>query len=290
MREQSRARRPDTTGYADRDGVRVFYEVYDGAGPTVLLVPPWSIAHARIWKFQVPFLARHCRVVAFDPRGNGRSDRPADRSAYAEAEYAADALAVLDATAADRAVVVSLSIGAQRSLLLAAEHPDRVEGLVFFAPVVPLAPALPERTHLFEEALPIDEGWAKYNAHYWRRDYPGFVEFFMGQCASEPHSTKLVEDGVGWGLEVDPETLIATNLGPSLDEPTARELAARIRCPVLVVHGSEDAIVSSAVGRELAAATGGELVLIEGGGHFVHGRDPVKVNLLLRDFLRRIAS
>lgn len=290
MREQSRARAPDSTGYADHDGVRTYYEVYDGPGPTVFLVPPWSIVHARVWKFQVPFLARHHRVVVFDPRGNGRSDRPGDRAAYAESEYAADALAVLDATATDRAVVVTLSIGAQRSLLLAAEHPDRVRGLVFLAPTVPLAPAPPERSYRFEEVLPVAEGWAKYNAHYWRRDYRGFVQFFVGQCVPEPYSTKLVEDGVRWALEVDAETLIATNLGPGLDAATARALAARIRCPVLVLHGDQDAIATPETGRELARLTAGEFVLVEGGGHFVHARDPVRVNLLLRDFVARIAT
>lgn len=289
MREQTRARRPDLSGHAERDGVRTYYEVYDGPGPTVLFVPPWSIAHSRVWKFQVPFLARHCRVVVFDPRGNGRSDRPADPAAYAETEYAADALAVLDATGTARAVVVTLSIGAQRSLLLAAEHPGRVQGVVFLAPTVPLAPRLPARSHRFDEVLATDAGWAKYNAHYWRRDYPGFVEFFVGQCVPEPHSTKLVEDGVGWALEVDAETLVATNLGPCLDEATTRALAGRVRCPVLVVHGDQDAIAAPAAGHELARATGGEFVLVEGGGHLVHARDPVKVNLLLRDFVRRAA-
>jgi pimeloyl-ACP methyl ester carboxylesterase len=287
MREQSRARRPGTTGYVSRDGVRIHYEVYGDAGPTVLFVPPWSLVHSRVWKLQVPYLARRFRVVVFDPRGNGKSDRPVDRAAYAETEYAADTLAVMDASGTDEAVVVTLSIGAQRSLLLAAEHPDRVRGVVFLGPTLPLAPAHPHRHFLFDEVLPTDDGWAKYNAHYWRRDYQGFVEFFIGQCAPEPHSTKLVEDGVGWGLEVDAETLIETNLAADLDEAAVRELAGRVRCPVLVIHGDQDAISPGAAGRELAIATGGELVVVEGGGHLLHARDPVKVNLLLRDFVER---
>jgi pimeloyl-ACP methyl ester carboxylesterase len=71
---------------------------------------------------QIPYLARHCRVVTFDGHGNGRSDRPA--ADYAEREFAADALAVMDATGTGRAVIVSLSLGAQRALLLAAGHAD----------------------------------------------------------------------------------------------------------------------------------------------------------------------
>src|ERR1700752_4541552 len=81
--EQTRARYPKETGFVDRDGVRVFYEVYGEGDRTALLLPTWSIAHSRFWKLQIPYLARHCRVVAFDGRGGGRSDQPAGAHAYA---------------------------------------------------------------------------------------------------------------------------------------------------------------------------------------------------------------
>ena len=74
--EQTRASYPDADGYVERDGVRTFYEVYGQGEPTVLLLPTWSIVHSRFWKMQVPYLARHHRVVVFDGRGNGKSDRP----------------------------------------------------------------------------------------------------------------------------------------------------------------------------------------------------------------------
>jgi pimeloyl-ACP methyl ester carboxylesterase len=122
-REQTRARYPDAEGHVERDGVRVFWEVYGTGEPTVLLLPTWSIIHSRHWKAQIPYLARHCRVVTFDGRGNGRSDRPDAVEAYAEREFAADALAVMDATATDRAMIVGLSAGTLWGVLLAAEHP-----------------------------------------------------------------------------------------------------------------------------------------------------------------------
>ena len=74
--EQSRARYPDDEGCVERDGVSVFYEVYGDGPRTILLLPTWSIIHSRHWKAQIPYLARHARVVTFDGRGNGRSDRP----------------------------------------------------------------------------------------------------------------------------------------------------------------------------------------------------------------------
>ena len=58
-----------TRGYIERDGVRVFYEVYGDGEPTILLLPTWSLVHSRIWKMQIPYLARHFRVVTFDGRG-----------------------------------------------------------------------------------------------------------------------------------------------------------------------------------------------------------------------------
>src|SRR5215831_14650738 len=111
-REQTRALYPGVEGYVECDGVRVFYEVYGQGELTILLLPTWSIVHSRIWKFQIPWLAQHCRVITFDGRGNGRSDRPSNAEAYAEAQYAADALAVLDATATACAFVVGFSMGA----------------------------------------------------------------------------------------------------------------------------------------------------------------------------------
>ena len=286
-REQTRARYPDAEGCVERDGVPVFWELYGEGEQTILFLPSWSIVHSRLWKGQIPYFARHCRVLTFDPRGNGRSGRPPEGAGYSEREFAADALAVLDATGTERAVVVSVSLGAQRALILAAEHRERIAGAVFIGPSVPLAPQSPERAALLErfgEALETDGGWAKYNRAYWLRDYEGFLEFFFSQCLTEPHSTKQIEDAVGWGLDTDAEALLLTEEGPALDEARTRALAARVRCPVLVIHGQADAISPLARGAELARITGGDLVTIEGGGHFPQARDPVKVNLLLRDF------
>src|SRR6185437_11751528 len=56
------------------------------------------------------------------------------------------------------------------------------------------------------------------------------------------------------------------------------------RCPLLVIHGREDAVRPHDSGAALAELTGGAFVSLEGSGHCPHARDPVKVNVLLRDF------
>jgi pimeloyl-ACP methyl ester carboxylesterase len=287
-----RACQPIRDGYVEREGVKLYYEVYGSGEPTVLLLPTWSIMHSRHWKMQIPYLARHCRVLTFDGRGNGRSDRPSEPEAYRSAETTADALAVLDATGTERAVLVCLSLGATWALELGALHSERVAGIVFIAPGLPLGQHAARLAHSFTERLDTTEGWAKFNQHYWREHYREFLEFFFSQMFTEPHSTKPIEDTVGWGLETDPDTLISTRLGssaagePFSDPERAAELATRVQCPVLVVHGDEDAIRPLANGAKLAELTDGELVTIEGSGHAPHVRDPVKVNLLLRAFVK----
>ncbi len=288
-----RAREPDHDGYVERDGVKVGYEVFGEGEPTILLLPAWSIVHSRIWKMQVPYLARHFRVVTFDGRGNGRSDRPLNVEAYADDEYVADAVAVMDATGAGSSVVVGLSAGGSWALQLAAAHPDRVLGTIFIAPTTPLGETLPERLVIewFDEELDTDEFWAKYNRHYWARDYPGFIEFFMSQIFTEAHSTKPIEDAVGWGLETDGPTLTLTAQAPGLeDADEARALAGTVRCPCLVIHGWDDHIVSHSKGAELDEALGerSTFVTLEGAGHGPQVRDPVKLNLLIREFVDRV--
>jgi pimeloyl-ACP methyl ester carboxylesterase len=283
-----RAIEPDESGYARG----VYWERFGDGEPTVLFVPPWAIVHSRIWKMQVPYFARHFRVVVFDPRDNGRSERPRGPAAYAESEYVEDMLAVMEASGTERAVVVSLSLGAERSLLFTDEHPELVLGLALIGPAVALVPHLPARGRYlgqFGEELDTDEGWAKYNAHYWRRDYRGFLEFFFSQAFTEPHSTKQIEDAVGWGLETDPETLIATSLAEGLDEQATREIAERIDCPVLVIHGEDDAIRPIAGAAGLAALTGARFIPMSGAGHCPQARKPVAVNLALREFVERVA-
>ena len=286
-REQTRARYPDETGYVSRDGVRLHWESYGDGDRTVLLLPTWSIVHSRSWKLQIPYLARHFRVLTFDGRGNGRSDRPAGAEAYATGEFATDAFAVMDATGTESAALVGLSCGALWATIMAATCPERVERIAYIGPAVPLAPDHVLRAvHSFDDPLETDEGWAKYNSHYWLRAYEDFLWFFAAQCLSEAHSTKQIEDFVGWALETEPSTLVETIQGLKIGGAKRWiEHLASVDCPTLVIHGDEDRVRPHAQGAALAQATGGVLVTLEGSGHLPEVRDPVRINLLLHEFL-----
>jgi pimeloyl-ACP methyl ester carboxylesterase len=275
-----RAREPDHEDVVVRDGVRVGYEVYGAREPTILLLTSWAIVHARQWKAQVPYLARRFRVITVEGRGNGRADRPGTAEAYSDREYVDDAVAVLDAAGADQAVVVGLSMGGRHALQLAAWYPERAAGVIAIGAALPW-PLPPD----FDEPKDSNEGWGKANRHYWLADYRGWVEFFMSQVFTEPHSIKQWEDGVGYGLETTAETLLLT--APAVAAPTAEDAEAicrQVRCPVLVVHGDQDGIVPYETGVALAHWTGGQLVTIHGGGHAPTLRDPVQANLLIRGF------
>ncbi|MFV1961640.1 MAG: alpha/beta fold hydrolase [Acidimicrobiia bacterium] len=291
-----RARYPDADGYVDRDGVKIYYEVYDNDGPTVLLMPTWSLLHSRHWKMQIPYLSRHYRVVTFDGRGNGKSDRPTDPVDHDLDKYLVDVIAVMDETDTPRAVVAGVSLGAYFAAHFASRFPERTIGVVAFGPATALSSIYPDLVHparaeyRWGEELDTTEGWAKDNKYYWLRDYPDYVDFFIRQMFTEPHSTKPIEDAVGWALETDAEVLIATYLAEAVHGREALAAYRKIECPVLVVHGTDDHIIPPAAGAKLAEVTGGELVTIDGGCHFVQGREPVKANLLVKGFVDRVTG
>ena len=284
--EAMRARYPELEGRVARGDGYVAYEVYGRGDPAIMFVPPWQIVHSRIWKAQIPVFASRHRVIAWDNRGNGRSDRPTDPRAHDTVARATNLLAVLDATGTDRAVLVALSSAAGPATIVAAEHPERVLGVVYVCPSVPIGTRGHGDGTPFYEPLDHDTGWAKENLHYWRRDYAGYLEFFFGEAFPEPHSTKPVEDAVGWGLDTDAESLATTVAAIGPDAQAFRALCARITAPVLVIQGDTDRISHPTQGIELAAAIrGAELRMLAGAGHCPNVRDPVRVNLLIRAFV-----
>jgi len=290
-----RARQPDASGVVRRGGVDIAWERFGDGEPALLFCGVDPIVEARMWKGQVAWFARRHTVITFDPPGNGASTRTTDPRAYGDGEFVAAALAVLDANGIDRAVVAGVCQGAGIALVLAADHRDRVAGVVAINPGLVLSPPPEHRRRrpgqTFNDVLDSHDGWDMENRHYWLRDWAGYSNFFFAQLLPEPHSTKQHEDCVGWAVATTAEQMLAYCFcdppTPRDDEAYAIDLCGRVRCPVLVINGDRDMCQPPERSRRVAELTGGELVVMEGSGHLPHARDPVKVNLEIAAFLRR---
>ena len=285
-----RAKLPSKDGFVDRQGVKLYYEVY-GEGPeTMVFLPPWTIVHSRVYKAQLPYFSERFRCITYDARGNGKSDRPADVAAYTLDHNVADALAVMDATDAGKAILVGLSFGGLHACVLAAYHPDRVKAAILAGTVASIGPNYPYMTqkHFLAQRERFD-GWDKYNRQHWLADYPDFAEHFIRNVCSEPHSTKQIEDGIHWANDTSgpvlANTVDARVILPGFDVSEA--MYRKIRCPMLMIHGDNDQIQPHARAQAVAEVTGAELVTIPGGGHNPLGRIPAKCNTLIVDFLDR---
>ena len=290
-----RAREPDRSGYAVRDGVRLYYEVH-GAGPTtVLLLPPWSIVHSRVWKLQVPYLARHARVVSVR-RPRQRALGPAGRPRGVRRRRAGRrrGRGAGRGRGRRRRSCVGLSMGARVLLQLAADHPDRVRGAVFVGAVAACSRSgRPARSSTFERRA---------------RQLRGLGAVERALLAPRPGRLRRVLlrrglpgaalDPAGRGrgrrgrCETDAETLVATASTPSDGVAVARREARGLRragaLPGLVVHGDDDRIVPLATGVALARALGVPArAWWTGGGHCVQARHPVWFNHRLRRFVER---
>jgi pimeloyl-ACP methyl ester carboxylesterase/predicted glycosyltransferase len=289
-----RAKIPSDYGFVERDGVKLYYEIY-GEGPeTMVFLPPWVIVHSRVYKAQLPYFSERFRCITFDGRGNGKSDRPTDAAAYTLDNYVADALAVMDATDAGKAIVVGLSFAGMLTCVLAAHHPERVKVAILAGTAASIGPGYPYMTqqHFLAKHDRFD-GWNKYNRKHWHVNYPDFAEYFVRNIFSEPHSTKQIADCIGWASDTTgpilAKTVEARAVLPGFDVSEA--MYRKIHCPMLMLHGDNDQIQPYARAKVVAEVTGAELVTIPGGGHNPLGRFPAKSNALIVDFLdRRIGN
>ena len=296
-RVQRRAVQPDRSGFAERDGDRLGFEVFGTADrvdrPTVLLLPSWQIIDSRFWRAQIGPLARQFRVITYDGRGTGRSSRPVGAAAYTDLICAQDILTVLDATDTGHAVLVGLSCAVTWAVHAAAAHPDRVAGIVAISPACGFPVPNPARDeHPFadppKDGVGAATGWATYNRHVWLGgDFDGFRRFFFEQMCSEPHSTKQLEDLLEWSSVTDPAMLVDATAGRlGLDGTLCAPLeqaCKQVRCPVTVIHGTDDRIRPIGIGQRLAELTGARMITVEGGSHCLPGRQPVLINRLISE-------
>lgn len=285
-----RAKLADKSGFVERHGVRLFYEVYGDGPDTMLFLPPWSIVHSRIYKAQLPYFSERFRCITFDPRGNGNSDRPEDARAYTLENSIADALAIMDTTETEKAILVGLSLAGLHSCVLAAYYPERVKAAVLIGTVATIGSGYPRTSpqHFLVKRERF-EGWDKYNRDYWLTNYADFAEHFISHIFTEPHSTKQIEDALEWAAATTGDTLVKTVEARTIQPPfdVGEEMYRKIHSPMLIVHGDDDQIQPYERARLIADLTGAELITMPGGGHAPNSRFPAKCNALIVDFLDR---
>jgi pimeloyl-ACP methyl ester carboxylesterase len=242
--------------FAEHDSVKLHYES-TGAGAPVLLVMGLGLSATGWWR-TIPVLAESLRVIAFDNRGVGRSDRPP--GPYSVPEMADDAAAVLDAAEEESAHVYGISLGGMIAQEIALRHPDRVRSLVLGC-----------TTSGGQGAVPISDSTAEFFRR--RTTMPAAEAVWASVPYSYGEETRLR------GGQLIAEDIAQRLRFPIEPEPYAAQLEAAlgfarfdslgdIGKPTLVLHGDEDQIVPVENGRILAEhIDGAELEVLPGAGH-----------------------
>jgi pimeloyl-ACP methyl ester carboxylesterase len=252
------------TRYADADGVSIAYRVH-GDGPLDLVFVPGFVSHVELlWEH--PAVARFLRrlvsfsrLVVFDKRGQGLSDRPADPPTLEEAMD--DLRAVMEAAGCERPAIFGVSEGGPMSALFAATYPDRVSSLVLYGTYARMVEAPDFPFGIPERAL---DTWAE----LMRREWGGPVGARLwapsadGDPAFESWWARLLRQGTSPG-----GAIALIDLYREID---ARSILPSIDVPVLVAHRRDDKIVPVRQGRYLAERIpNARYVELEGADHLV---------------------
>jgi pimeloyl-ACP methyl ester carboxylesterase len=264
----------DETGFANSAGIAIAWRRYGNGPETILFIPTWNFVDSRVQRHQVDGLRDRFRVVTYDARGSGQSDRPS--AGYRFADHLEDALAVLDATETAAASVVAASAGTHVAVLLAHRYPDRMRRLVLIAPPmdVPSDDGLDSPAETEHGAPPPD----------WRTDYSAFVPWFISAAFPEPGSETTIAEIVELALDADHAMLLQQERELDWDE-APRHLQG-VRCPTLVIHGTADRTLDlDSVKAVASSIPGADLALLHGLGHRPDISRPAIVNPILGDFL-----
>ncbi|MEP6693933.1 MAG: alpha/beta hydrolase [Chloroflexota bacterium] len=245
-----------------RDAIALKLWEWPGDLPATLLLHGIG-NYGRYWDFFAAAIDGKLRLVATDARGHGESGRTAE---YAPEAFVDDAVAVLDALAIDRALVVGHSMGGTHAIRLAAAHPDRVERLV----VVDAGPeAMPEGAERARRlSLDRPEHFANANEAlaYLRRTSPGYSDAVYAN-----RMRWLFNDdrgGLAWRASRDALASIMSARRGDLWEQLRR-----VRCPVLVVRGTRSNVLSADVARRMIdALPDGRLLELDAGHNVAFDR------------------
>ena len=276
------AQRPPVR-YAQSGDLSIAYQVTGAAGPDVLLVPGFLSHLEKDWDEprHASFLDRlgsFSRLIRFDKRGTGLSDRPPGLP-HLEARMD-DLRAVQDAAASDKAILFGYSEGGPLSMLYAGVHPERVTGLVLFGSYA--------KRSIPDEDYPWARTAAERQAH---------IDGLAGDWGFERHMRLMCpsadDDMARWWGErgraaASPgavRALLEMNSGIDV-----RHVLGAIHVPTLVVHRSGDQVVKIEEGRYIAERIAGAgFVELSGSDHFV-AIDPDQILDAVEPFVHGLAA
>ena len=238
---------------------RVALQAWEWAGlPPAALLLHGIGNYGRYWDFFADAVAGRLRLVATDARGHGESGKPTN--AYAPQEFVADAIAVLDALAIERAAIVGHSMGGTHAIRLAAAHPERVERLVVVDAGPEPMPEGSERARRLSLQRPERFEHANEALAYLRRTSPGYSE----EVYANRMRWLFREDAGKVAWRSSREALGSIMSSASRD--SLWDALRAIRCPVLLVRGTRSNVLSAGVAqRMIETLTDGRLIELDAG-------------------------
>lgn len=264
--------------FADVDGVRTHYKTAGSEqAPVAVILLHGFGASTFSWRDQLPLMGDRAYTVAYDRPPFGLTQRPlpgqwSGPSPYSPERNVDQLIALMDALAIDRAVLVAHSAGAVVAVNAAASHPDRVQALVLEAPALAEARATP----VLASALLRTPQMRRVGPLLARRIANGGAEDFI---RSAYHDPEFVDDEVLAGYRLP---LSADNWDKGLWELVAApretsplDVLESLDVPTLVIAGREDTFVPWENSRAVASAIrGAQLKSFDETGHLPHEEQP----------------
>ncbi|WP_143091711.1 alpha/beta fold hydrolase [Lentzea albida] len=248
------------------DGQLVSYVDHGGDGPVVLLLHSF-LMDSSMWAPQVEAFGDRYRLVAVDERGHGGT--PAT-GPFDHWDVARDALAVLDALEVDRAAVIGTSQGGFVALRMALLAPERVTALALLG-----TSGEPEDEQISAAYQQLAEVWIAQGPETVTE---AVAKICLGEYDPSDWTPKWA------AVEPDRLRLVMTAL---VGREGVLDRLAEVGVPVLVLHGTADLAYPVTKAEALVAALPrAELVLVEGGAHFLSLTHAADVNPHLERFLR----
>jgi len=251
----------------------------NGSGDPIVLIGGYTMVKEG-WAVQVDALAEHFKVITFDNRGVGESTIPSEPFTVADMAY--DIVGLMDALGIDKACFFGVSMGGLIAQILALDYPDRVEKIVLGCTTHGGRHAVqPKMEVMAILGSAADQGMSAEESIRLRLPIV-FSDRFLSDKAEK------VEEFVRMSLQKQPTPKGAEGQMAALSVFNVKRRLEEIRCPVLVITGTEDRMMPSENSRLLAEGiSGAELYRVEGAGHGFYQEKPDEVNRVLIKFLKK---